>query len=427
MAVEALTDKRIQGLRAGSKRLEVRDAKVRNLVLRVTPAGVKTWSVQFRVKGRAGTQRQTLGTYPAIGISAARVRAMDVIKKIAEGRDPIAEAKAETAAVVRDALTFSDLVDEYLERRRGVVSMPEVERELRKDAIPLLGGKRPAEITPSDIDTVIQGIVARGSPAMGRRMIMAIKALYNFVIFDAPSLALRYGITGNPAALLGRRRRGTNGAIVASRPRQRLLSDEEIAAWWGALDGSNMIKARQIALKLIVVTAQRPGEVRQCRKARLRLDGPEPQWTMTEDETKAGRRHVVPLSGLAVRLFQEAIALSDDPDLIFPDPARPGKAIANVTLPTAQANLFRNHLEEMEPATAHDLRRTAATGMRRIGVAPHVVSQILNHARPDITGRVYDHWEGMPERRIALDHWATWLEALAAGRRLTTPPLRVVA
>jgi integrase len=427
MAVEALTDKRIQGLRTDGKRIEIRDAKVRNLILRVTPAGVKSWSVQFRVKGRAGTQRQTLGTYPAIGIAAARLRALDVIKKLAEGRDPIGEAKAQAAAAARDGLTFSNLLDEYLERRRNVVSMPEIERELRKDAMPLLGDKRPADITAADIDDIIQAIVARGSPVMGRRMIMAIKALYNYVIFDAPSLAARYGITANPAALLGRRRRGSKSAIAASKPRQRLLSDDEIAAWWAAVDSSKMVQARRIALKLILVTSQRPGEVRQCRKAGLRLDGPEPLWTLTADETKAGRRHVVPLSDLAVRLFKEAIALSSDADLIFPDPERRSEAIANVTLPTAQANLFRNHLETMEPATAHDLRRTAATGMRRIGVAPHVVSQILNHARPDITGRVYDHWEGMPERRVALERWASWVEAIVRGERIVVPPLRGVA
>jgi len=75
MAVEALTDKRIQGLRTDGKRLEIRDTKVRNFIPRVTPAGVKSWSVQFRVKGCAGTQRKTLGTYPAIGIAAAKLRA----------------------------------------------------------------------------------------------------------------------------------------------------------------------------------------------------------------------------------------------------------------------------------------------------------------------------------------------------------------
>lgn len=336
MAVETLTDKRIQGLRADDKRLEVRDAKVRNLILKITPAGVKSWSVQFRVKGRSGTKRQTLGTYPAIGIAAARIKALGVVKRLAEGRDPIAEAKAAAAAAVRDTLTFADLPEEYLERRRGMVSMPEVERELRKDALPLIGNKRPAEITAADVDAVIQAIIARGSPAMGRRMIMAIKALYNFVIFDAPSLAAHYGITSNPAALLGRRRRGSKGAIVASKPRRRLLSDAEIAAWWAAVDASKMIHARRIALKLILVTAQRPGEVRQARKVGLQLDGPEPLWTLTEDETKAGRRHVVPLSELAVRLFKEAIALSNNPELIFPDQDRLGEAIANVTLPSAQ-------------------------------------------------------------------------------------------
>jgi integrase len=411
---EMLTDKRVQGLRADDKRLEIRDAKVRNLILRVTPAGVKTWSVQFRVKGRSGTQRRTLGTYPAIGVAAARLHALDVVKKVAEGRDPVAEAKAEKVAAARDALTFENLIEEYFERRTDVVSMSEVGRELRKDAVPTLGNMRPSEITAADIDKIVQTIVARGSPAMGRRMIMALKALYNYVIFDAPSLATRYGITQNPAAFLGRRRRGSKSALVASKPRQRLLSDTEITAWWNAVDCSNMIAARRTALKLILVTGQRPGEVRQCRKSSLRLDGPEPLWSLTEGETKAGRRHLVPLSDLAVRLFKEAIALSTDADLIFPDQDRPGEAIANVTLPTAQANLFRNHLEEMEPATCHDLRRSAATGMRRIGIAPHVVAQILNHARLDVTGKHYDFWEGLPERRDALERWARWLEKLSA-------------
>jgi integrase len=416
-----LTDKRVRGLRTDGKRLEIRDSNVRNLVLRVTPGGCKSWSVQHRVKGRAGTQRITLGSYPAVGIADARGRARDVIRKLAEGRDPIFEKQSQALLEVRQALTFAGLLDDYLERRRGVISMREVERELRKDALPVLGAKRPAEITAADIDAVAQAILARGSPLMARRIIVSIKAIFNHVLFEAPGLAQRYGIIDNPAALLGRRRRGSSNALAASKPRQRLLSDAEIRDWWVALDASKVMPARAVALRLVLTTGQRPGEVRQCRPTRLRLDGAEPTWTLLEEDTKNGRRHHVPLSRLAVELFSAAVALGAGGEFIFADPERPGEPIGKAVLPTAQRGLFHKHLPQLEPATVHDLRRTAATGMRRIGVAPHVVSQVLNHARPDVTGKHYDFHEGLPERRAALELWAGHIQALVASREVVVP------
>ena len=132
---EKLTHKRVQGLRSLHKRIEIRDAEVRNLILRVTPAGAKSWSVQFRVKGRTKTQRQTLGPFPDVPIADARRRARSIICIAAEGRDPIAEARAEAAAVTRNALTFAHLLDEYIARRQDVVSIHEVERGGGGDAV----------------------------------------------------------------------------------------------------------------------------------------------------------------------------------------------------------------------------------------------------------------------------------------------------
>ena len=413
-----LTDRYVQALRANGKRLEVRDAKVPGLVLRVTPAGAKSWSLQFRRKGHDSTQRLTLGTFPATGIARARERARDARRMRDEGGDPIIARKAQVQREQAEGRTFEQLIDEYVELRRDVVSMTEVERELRKDAVPALGAKHPALISSADIDGVVQTVLRRGAPASARRIIIAVKAMYNFLIFDAPSIAQRYGITTNPAEMLGRRRRGA-GKLLAPPQRQRVLSEQEIASWWHALDASALLPAKRHALKLVLVTAQRPGEVRKCQKSNhLRLGGPDPAWTLLEQETKARRRHIVPLSPLAVSLWLEAIELSGAGTYIFanPDPERSDEPLPPVALPTSQANLFRNHLPEIEPATVHDLRRSAATGMRRIGVAPHVVSQILNHARPDVTGKHYDFHEGLCERRAALKLWAERLESIVGKR-----------
>lgn len=364
-----LSQKFVQGLRAEGRRLEVRDAKVAGLVLRVTPAGKKTWSFQFRQKGCPRTRRQTLGPYPAITIASAREKAIASIRTLHAGGDPIAEKKARQKREARARLTFTDLFEEYIDRRRAIVSMREIEREMRKDALPALGKKMPCEITAAEIDELVQLLLRRGAPSMARRMIMHIKALYNFVLLDAPAMAEKYGIAGNPAGLLGRRRRGAFGPLAPSRPRQRVLSDAEIETWWRAIDRSNVLQARRLALKLVLVTAQRPGEIRRCRVDALRLEGPEPFWLLREEETKARRRHLVPLSSLAVDLFSKAIELGGG-TYVFPSPEDRDEPLSGVALPTTQANFFRQHLSKLEPATPHDLRRSAATGMRRCGVAP---------------------------------------------------------
>jgi integrase len=416
MAIEFLTDKRVQGLHAAEgERLEVRDEKVRGLVLRVTENGVKTFSVQYRVRGSRRTKRQTIGTYPAWSISDARIKALEIIRDVEAGRDPIVEDRAAKTEARRRALTFADLLGEYLERREGWQSMAEVERELRKDALPQIGRRQPAEITAGDVDAVAQVILKRGSPVMARRMVDHLKAMFNFLIFDAPELAERYGIERNPAERLGRRRRGSV-SILRSRARQRVLADEEIVAWWAALDASAMPAPNRLAMRLVLVTGQRPGEVRCCRAGRLRLKGPQPIWELLEAETKSRRRHVVPLSPLAVGLFRQALELAAGEEFVFENPRRPGEPIEDVVLPSSQATLFRNHLADYEPATVHDLRRTAATGMRRIGVPPHIVSRILNHAPQDVTALHYDHYEALPERRDALERWAAHITSLVDPR-----------
>jgi integrase len=127
---------------------------------------------------------------------------------------------------------------------------------------------------------------------------------------------------------------------------------------------------------------------------------------------KNGRRHIVPLSPLAVQLLRKQLSARARGDLVFPSPD--GEAlVGKVSLPMAMSVLFRNHLPHLQPATPHDLRRTAATGMRRMGTPPEIVSLILNHTRQDVTGRHYDHHHALDERREALQRWGAHIDRIS--------------
>jgi hypothetical protein len=188
--------------------------------------------------GRQIKRRVGLGDYPRVTLSEARRKSADLLERVKKDGDVVELERAKRQTTDRAGLTFADLLDEYLEERKGMARIREVERELRKDAIPALGAKHPALITAGDIDEVGRAILSRGSEAMASRLVMHLKALFNFVILDRPSLAERYGITANPVAMLGRRRRGSGGSYAKPKARERVLDDAEIAQWWRALDDS---------------------------------------------------------------------------------------------------------------------------------------------------------------------------------------------
>src|SRR5262249_23908045 len=160
-----------------------------------------------------------------------------------------------------------------------------------------------------------------------------------------------YTLELNPAERLGRRRRGVVARYVSPAPRNRVLDDLEIREWRRALDASNMRQEFRLMLLLVLVTAQRPGEVRRLERRQLLLDGSEPAWTIPEGIAKNGRRHIVPLSGLALRLLRIAQSTHPGSDLVFPAALDGGAPLKKSALPMAMSVLFRNHLPHLEPAT----------------------------------------------------------------------------
>jgi integrase len=140
--------------------------------------------------------------------------------------------------------------------------------------------------------------------------------------------------------------------------------------------------------------------------ARSELDLTARTWTLPGERTKNAKRHVVPLSDLAIDLIEEALAAAGDSPLVFPQ-------VRNVEYLTN--DIARRQLGVADHWTLHDCRRTALTGMQRLGVSPAVLSAVANHKGSGVTLRHYAHHDYQGEKRHALGLWGDRLRAIISG------------
>ena len=181
----------------------------------------------------------------------------------------------------------------------------------------------------------------------------------------------------------------------------RVLSEDEIHVLWEALPTALASEQRQRVVKLCLITAQRIGEVTGMASAELDLKARE--WRLPGHRTKNGHAHLVPLSDLAIEIIREAMDDTGKAAAIFPcgdgslSPVNVGNTIRQANV----ANRFG-----IPPWSANDSRRSALTGMARLGVAPIVLGHIANHRTMTCSGvtlSVYSHYEYSAEKRAALD------------------------
>jgi len=425
MPAQPLTDALVRSLRPPlSGRVEVTDARCRGLVLRITGAGEKTWA--FRYRDRAGRpQRLTIGRYPDVGLADARTKADEERRRVATGASPAVEKRE--ARENADRLAFGHLADRYLEEhaRRFKRSHEADERNLKLHVRPHWQRLPYADIRRRDVVELLEGIYASGRHTQSNRVKALVSKLFAFAVEKGL-------LDASPAT--GMRR------IADEVPRERVLTDDEVRLFWRTVMLAPVSPKVGLALRLALLTGQRAGEVAGMRLDELQaVDDPSGAlWTLPAARTKARREHLVPLSSLAVSIIRDALALPrrDRDPFVFPSP-RAGEvpspitahalavAMARVAVSLAHGSKEPHALAKHQGAASwraetpspHDLRRTAATRMRALGVARDDVRLVLNHAPGDVLGRHYDRHAGLGEKRRALDAWARELERIvgAAG------------
>ena len=389
-----LTELTVRNARPGPARVEHRDGHTRGLVLRVTPLGVKSWAVVYRRRSDGRKRRYTIGNYPAVTLTEARDRAQQVLAAIARGDDPAGETQTRRAA-----LTLERLADAWIERHGRPNKSPRALYDdllmLKNDILPLIGPMKADEVSKRDVIAVLDRVVDRGARVRSNRVLAILRAIYRWGL--AEDL-----VTFDPT-------RGVRPRTI-ERPRDRVLTDEEVRAFWQSLEVAPMGASVRTILKLALLTGQRIGEIAGMAKAELSLSPGNAVWTQSGARRKNRELNRVPLSPMAEDLIREAIARAGDSPYVFPSAKGNlsiGPHAATRALVRARPALAMAHFR------VHDLRRTVATGMASLGVNPHTISLVLDHVsaiKGTVTGAVYVKYAFDREKREALEQWERHLK-----------------
>ena len=374
----------------GGQRVEIWDEKLPGFGLRASPAGTKTFVLMYYFGGRK--RRMTLGRYPILSLTDARRKAIEMLAEVGRGADPVAGAPAS-----RHEFRFADVVDRFVDahckRHNRESHARETERLLQVRFVSAWEDRDVRELSKGDVLKVLDGAVNAGTPSAANHALAAISKLFSWA-------AGRGLISANPCSGISRPAPATT--------RDRVLSMGELAAIWSATETTGAPFAQIV--RLLLLTAQRRGEVVGMRWGELDLDAR--TWSIPAKRTKGNRVQVVPLSPLAISVISTIPRINED--LVFP-------ARGNGEATTSGFSKMKRALDEccqVVDWTLHDLRRTAATHMASLGVAPHVIERILNHTTGTLGGvaGIYNRFQYLPEMRAALELWAEQVAKLSASR-----------
>lgn len=349
--------------------------------VRVTANGERAYVVGFRTAGRS--RLLTLGKVEGMTLRGAREAARAALDKVGAGEDPIA-AKRRAGANTVSALAGDFVRSPEVQRLK---TRAEYKRVVEREIIPAFGTLKPTELTRTELRAFADKVHQR-APYAGNEALAVVRRM------------LRWAVEHDRLETL---------PVFPKPPeppkaRERVLTEDEIRAAWAAMtreeERGNIVGS---ALKLMLLLAQRRGEVMAMRWA----DVAGSWWTIPD--TKAGRAHRVPLSKTALEILDRVRERTGKGEYVFP--GRKGKPL----LPHhAAVRLWED--AAVEDARVHDLRRTAASFMGSLGVSRFVIARVLNHADRSVTA-VYDRHSYDAEKMTALERWAEDLARILAGKQ----------
>jgi integrase len=400
------TDRYLASLKPDAKRYDVLDPSRKGLMLRVTARRTKTFFFRYQKDGRV--DRLMIGHYPATPLRQAYEVHAEVIKRLRRGEDPRAVMKESPAGVVAvngpdDAPaagpTVGELAAEFMrryvhrERKRPEEAEKTIERNILKH-----WRHRPAKgVTRRDGVLLLDKIVDRGSPVMANRVSALLAQMFSF--------GIERGMLDASPFISRPRPGGTE------KSRNRKLDDREVRVFWKKLTSSRLSAEVRIALKLILVTAQRPGEV--ALAAREEFDLERRIWTIPKERSKNGQPHEVPLSDLALTLLRHLRRRLGETQYLFPSRCWRARHGAPITVRALSQGLRDQEKHfGMKHFTPHDLRRTAASLMTAAGVPRLHVEKVLNHTIDDVA-EIYDRYDYAEEKRAALKRLEDSLRRIA--------------
>ena len=352
----------------------MRDDLVIGLSCRVYDTGKKVFYLNKRLDG--SQRRIKIGEFPYVSLEQARIKARDLLTQIELGEFEKGDdaPKAPTLAIV-----VEDFIRLYAKPRN---------RDWKRTAALLrkfepLYSKPIDEIKRPMIVAILDELIAGGMGTGVNRALSSISKLFNWA-------ADRGIIEHNPIAGMKK--------PVPERSRDRILSDKELRAVWrsSAAEGYPF----GVFTQVLIATGQRRSEVAEMRWSEI--DFEKGIWTLPAERAKNKSLHVIPLSPVVTDLLQSVPRFLRS-DYVF---------TTTGTSPISGIGKYKERLTSASktdtiPWTIHDIRRTVATEMARLGIAPHIIEAVLNHKTGVISGvaSIYNRYGYAEEKREALERW----------------------
>ena len=408
--IKALSSLAVEKAKPTDKRQEVADAACPGLYLIIQPGGAKGWAFRYRFGGRPS--KLALGSFPAMTLAEARRAASEARDKLDMGTDPAAEKRRAKAAPLpqKPADTFNNVLADYSKRHLSKLrSGKEVRRTIELYCAAKWGDRLLQDITRRDVLDLLDDITGKGKTTTANRVRVLLSGMFGWAVG-------RDIIPMSPIV-------GTKPP-VKEKSRDRVLSDDEMRWLWLAAGEAGQPWHQLV--RLLILTGQRRGEVAGMRNDELHGD----LWRLPAARTKNGRPHDVPLSMPAKELLDGLERLG--PYVCTTTGTEPfqgfSKGLRVVTAKMAEiAEKERGQPAPIPHWTLHDIRRTVATGMARIGIPVRVTEAVLNHVSGTASGivSVYQRHDYADEKRQALDAWARMVEEIVNGRPANVVRLEV--
>lgn len=391
-----LTDITVKHAKPHDKTYKLADEK--GMYLLVNPKGAKYWRLKYRYGGKEKVL--ALGVYPDVTLADARHAATEAKIQLRKGEDPGHTRKLKKRATRLSAEnSFEVIALEWWNHQKGRWTSHHAERvlqSLKQDAFPYLGYRPITEIQPPDILEVIRKIESRDALDVASRILQRCAAIFRYAVQTGRSQV-------NPASELTgvlKSRKVQHRAAITRAELPELLRD--VSAYQGQM-------ITRLALKLLILTFVRPGELRGAQWAEFDLEAK--IWRIPSERMKMKTEHIVPLSRQAIALLEELRPISGHYDLLFPGERSRAKPISENTMTYA---LYR--LGYKSRATAHGFRTTASSILNEEGFNPDAIERQLSHLeRNQVRGAYTQHAEYLKDRVKMMQWWADYLEQMETG------------
>lgn len=393
------------------------DAQLRNLTepgrhfdggglyLELTKAGGKYWRLKYRYGGKE--KLLAFGVYPGVSLKAARDMANEARKVLSDGGDPGELRKAEKAKAVHESINTLEAVSrdwmKHQAARWDVETAGRIRASLEADIFKPLGARPLASIKPGEIMAAVKKIETRGAADQAGRVLQRVKAVYRWAV-------IHERIQTNPMLDL------VPSEILQPRQVQHraAMTDKELPEFLAKLAAYDGDPHTVHALRLLILTATRPGETRGARWAEFDLDAA--MWIIPAERMKMRTEHRVPLSTQALDVLRTMQTLSGGRELVFPSPYYPSKSLSENTFNSALARMgYKN------TATAHGFRAMFSTIANECGWNPDVIERQLAHKEANEIRAAYHRSTYLQDREKLMQWWGDYLDGRKAGNVVKMP------